>query len=73
MCRQFPQAYNFSPKTWILPAEMHTFSQQFDNKTRKSEHLFIVKPDAGAKGRGIFLTNNLDDVSSCSELMVAQK
>ena len=41
------------------------FRQQF-NSRGKSSHVFIVKPDAG-QGRGIFLTQELDKVSTqCS-------
>ena len=37
--------------------------------------VFIVKPDAGAKGRGIFLTSKLENVTSImqKEIMVAQR
>lgn len=72
--RRWPEEYNFYPRTWVLPGEMGAFSEQFDSRG-VSGHVFIVKPDAGAKGRGIFLTNRLDDVKGAMarELLVAQR
>ena len=74
MARQFPQEYNFYPRTWVLPAEISSFSSIFDEKG-KSNDVFIIKPDAGAKGRGIFLTSSLEQVkqSMQKEISVAQR
>jgi len=74
MRRNFPEQYNFYPRTWVLPGEMSGFSAQFDERG-SSQHCFIIKPDAGAKGRGIFLTSKLENVTSImqKELLVAQR
>jgi len=53
--KQFPKDYAIFPKTWCLPAdygEFIAFSRQKKNST------FIVKPDSGSQGRGIFLTKS---------------
>lgn len=70
MRRKHPRYYAFYPRTWGLPGDFSEFRQQF-NSRGKSSHVFIVKPDAGCQGRGIFLTQELDKVSTqCS--LVAQ-
>ncbi|XP_012256315.2 tubulin polyglutamylase TTLL13-like isoform X2 [Athalia rosae] len=59
MLRLFPKDYNFFPKTWCLPAD-HGEAIAYA-KLRKAK-TFIVKPDTGCQGRGIYLTKNLKDV-----------
>ena len=71
MRREHPRDYNFYPRTWILPLESGDFKTQFDAKG-KSSKIFIIKPDAGCQGRGIFLTQDLSKVPT-SEAMVAQQ
>ncbi|KAK0152600.1 Tubulin polyglutamylase TTLL11 [Merluccius polli] len=54
----FPEEYNFYPRSWILPEEY----QQFSAQTRVPKDsggvanlTFIVKPDGGSQGDGIYL------------------
>ncbi|CAN0495004.1 unnamed protein product, partial [Scytosiphon promiscuus] len=61
MRRSFPQEYSFYPRTWVLPAEWGGFKVEFDG-SGKSTRTFIVKPDSGCQGRGIFLTQDLERV-----------
>lgn len=68
--RSFPQEFNFYPRTWVLPAEWGSFKAEFD-ATGKSTRTFIVKPDSGCQGKGIFLTQDLERVDSM-ESQVAQ-
>ncbi|KAG8247805.1 hypothetical protein J6590_054022 [Homalodisca vitripennis] len=68
MLKFFPKDYNFFPKTWCLPAdlgEVLAYSRCHRNRT------FILKPDIGCRGRGIFLTKNLKDVKPF-ERMICQ-
>ena len=63
MQRVFPKEYGFYPRTWILPAEMADFRQQFDNQGNSlNGKFFIIKPDAGCQGKGIFITKTWDNV-----------
>jgi len=63
MQKEFPREYSFYPKTWVLPNEMAEFRLQFDESgCAIDNNVFIVKPDGGAQGRGIFLTNTLKSV-----------
>lgn len=62
MLRLFPKDYNFFPRTWCLPADLGealTYNRLRRNKT------FILKPDAGSQGRGIFVTKTLKDIRPC--------
>ncbi|XP_078049203.1 tubulin polyglutamylase TTLL13-like [Augochlora pura] len=68
MLKLYPRDYNFFPKTWCFPAD-HGEAMAYA-KLRRSK-TFIVKPDTGCQGRGIYLTRNLKDVKP-SERMICQ-
>ena len=71
----FPKEYNFFPETWVLPQDTKEFRNQFSDKTGKSKHTFIIKPDAACQGKGIFLTRQLEHLNKMEEGIkyVAQK
>ncbi|KAJ1531514.1 hypothetical protein ONE63_000189 [Megalurothrips usitatus] len=59
MLRLFPKDYNFFPKTWCLPAdlgELNTYARTRRNRT------YILKPDTGCQGKGIYLTRSVRDL-----------
>ncbi|KZC11699.1 Tubulin polyglutamylase TTLL13 [Dufourea novaeangliae] len=68
MLKLFPKDYNFFPKTWCFPAD-HGEAMAYA-KLRRSK-TFIIKPDTGCQGRGIYLTRNLKDVKP-TERMICQ-
>ncbi|CAM9618644.1 unnamed protein product, partial [Phaeothamnion confervicola] len=72
MHRLHPAEYRFYPRTWILPLEMSEFQGEFSGRGGVSPHAFILKPDAGCQGRGIFMTKRLEDVQIL-EKAVAQR
>ena len=72
MAREFPKEYKFFPRTFLLPAEYGEFRNAFANKTGNNRPVFIAKPEAGCQGRGIFLTNNYEDVKSDDHYVVQQ-
>ncbi len=46
MSKAFPNEYNFFPKTWIVPNEMHDLKNHFTaNQNSKHRVTYIVKPD----------------------------
>ncbi|XP_030063416.1 tubulin polyglutamylase TTLL11 isoform X2 [Microcaecilia unicolor] len=57
----FPEEYNFYPRSWILPDETQFFISQV-NKVKGIDSswkpTFIVKPDGGCQGDGIYLIKN---------------
>jgi tubulin polyglutamylase TTLL6/13 len=63
MQKEFDKAYKFFPRTFILPSEFGEFKQTFTNKAPANRPVFIVKPEAGCQGKGIFLTNNYEDLN----------
>lgn len=70
MRRTFPSEYSFYPRTWVLPLEWGAFKAEFD-ANGKTTRTFILKPDSGCQGRGIFLTQDLERVDAM-ESQVAQ-
>ncbi|CAI2376098.1 unnamed protein product [Moneuplotes crassus] len=79
--------YDFIPKTWVLPSEGYELNEFVVKMKKKSNfsHLttekqgkikrdpyFIVKPEAGAQGRGIYLTKKLSDISTFKKCVVQE-
>jgi tubulin polyglutamylase TTLL6/13 len=58
MEKQFPEDYNFFPKTWVLPSELNELKVFMEKETNA---VLIAKPEASSQGRGIFLTKNMED------------
>ncbi|KAM8803660.1 tubulin polyglutamylase TTLL11 [Rhynchonycteris naso] len=61
----FPEEYNFYPRSWILPDEFQLFAAQVrmvkdDDPSWKPT--FIVKPDSGCQGDGIYLIKDPNDI-----------
>jgi tubulin polyglutamylase TTLL6/13 len=73
IAKVFPKEYGFYPRTWSLPAELSDFRSQFDPATGLglNNKVFIIKPDAGCQGKGIFLVRSWDQVPQ-QEGVVAQ-
>lgn len=72
MLKVFPKDYSYYPRTWILPGEMSEFRKEFDGQGNSlGNKVYIIKPDAGCQGKGIFLTRTLDNVPQ-NESVVAQ-
>jgi tubulin polyglutamylase TTLL5 len=52
--------FNFFPMSYLLPNETTFLQEAFD----KNNMTLIVKPVASSQGRGIFVTNNLQEVNN---------
>uniref|UniRef100_B3P636 GG12126 n=1 Tax=Drosophila erecta TaxID=7220 RepID=B3P636_DROER len=65
MLKLFPQDYKIFPKTWMLPADYGDAMNYALNHKRT----FILKPDSGAQGRGIWLTNDLKTIGAHERLI----
>ena len=57
----FPVDFKITPKTWTLPYEFNELKQYV---TKKKVVSMIVKPEAAAQGRGIFITRKIEDINS---------
>lgn len=67
MQQLFPEEYEFYPKTWLLPEQFHPFCADYEIMLQKNpDHkpIFIVKPDCGSQGEGIYLINDPHKLSS---------
>ena len=62
MKKLFPAEYDIFPMTYILPAEYDVLMSQ-----RKPKQFYIVKPECGSQGRGIYLTTTLNEVAEKKE------
>ena len=47
------QEYGFYPETWVLPADFHKIM-----KKHTKGKIYIVKPENGCQGQGIYLLDN---------------
>ncbi|KAK6114449.1 Tubulin-tyrosine ligase family protein [Brugia pahangi] len=70
MRRLFPDEYAFYPSSWFIPAQLDAF-MKYCNKCAKSEdnltsfqnnNWYIVKPDDGAQGTGIYLIQKPEQI-----------
>ncbi|CAD7946814.1 unnamed protein product [Amoebophrya sp. A25] len=71
MKKYYPKEYKFFPDTWILPTDMSDFKAQFQNQSKNKT--YIIKPDNGCQGRGIFLTREWPSHIDMTMPLVAQK
>jgi tubulin polyglutamylase TTLL6/13 len=62
LARVFPDDFNFTPKTWLLPTEASAF-RSYTNTT-KGPISYIVKPEAGCQGRGIWIARKPEDIDT---------
>ncbi|XP_037060377.1 tubulin polyglutamylase TTLL11 isoform X4 [Peromyscus leucopus] len=61
----FPEEYNFYPRSWILPEEFQLFVAQVrmvKDGDPSWKPTFIVKPDGGCQGDGIYLIKDPNDI-----------
>jgi hypothetical protein len=55
----FKNSFDFFPMSYLLPNEYSFLQDTFE---KDKEMILIVKPVASSQGRGIFITNNLQEV-----------
>uniref|UniRef100_A0A915BM83 Tubulin tyrosine ligase n=1 Tax=Parascaris univalens TaxID=6257 RepID=A0A915BM83_PARUN len=82
MRRLFPDEYEFYPKSWFLPAQLDEFVDYCDSTYLSSgeencgepqSKWFIVKPDDGAQGTGIYLINSSSQLKDTAAKQLIQE
>ena len=68
MKKIFPEEYSFIPKTYILPYQNKKFIKALSKENKK----FIIKPDGGSLGQGIYIIKSGTEFTSDDNLSVAQ-
>jgi tubulin polyglutamylase TTLL5 len=63
------KAYDFVPKTFSYPLEIDSLKK--DMKKRPNQY-WIFKPCASSQGRGIFVTNSLEDIPQKHNYVVSE-
>ncbi|KAM3728147.1 Tubulin polyglutamylase ttll-11 [Dirofilaria immitis] len=70
MRRLFPDEYTFYPSSWFIPAQLDAFIKHCNNFTKSQDSSasfenniwYIVKPDDGAQGTGIYLIQKPEQI-----------
>lgn len=68
----YPEQYEFYPRTWFLPEQFQDFKtdckyiHEKQAKLGKPLTAFIVKPNDGSQGEGIYLITNPNDFTTIS-------
>ncbi|XP_065919431.1 tubulin polyglutamylase TTLL5-like isoform X2 [Dysidea avara] len=62
------KSFNFIPKTYVIPEEFHQFVVTFT----KEQGVWIVKPIASSRGRGIFLVNHPSQIPTEDPMVVSR-
>ena len=56
MQKAFPESYAFFPMTFLLPQDLFVLNKYQDrNRIRGERCTFIIKPEVGCQGKGIYL------------------
>ncbi|XP_050424688.1 tubulin polyglutamylase TTLL6-like [Adelges cooleyi] len=66
MIKIFPNDYNFFPKTWYLPID---FTKLQDHMSQHKGLTYILKPDVGCQGIGIYLTKSTKNIARYEKLI----
>jgi tubulin polyglutamylase TTLL6/13 len=69
--KKFPELYNFHPKSFALPTQLSHLKLML--ATPGSGLTYIVKPDLGSQGKGIFLVQAPEDLADFREAAIAQE
>lgn len=59
MVKLFPKDYSIFPKSWCLPADFGDFQAYTRQKKNKT---FILKPESGSQGKGIWICKNAKEI-----------
>ena len=61
---KFPNDYIYMPETYILPKDEATFNSLIANYTVSKDNMWLIKPVASSRGRGIHLMTDIESIPS---------
>lgn len=69
MQKNYPGHFSFIPKTFILPNDREFLIRDFEQNQNgasgaKGNRIYISKPPGGSQGRGIFVSDSIDELLS---------
>lgn len=76
MQKLFPDQYEFYPRSWFIPAQLHQFYEDYYSIVRQYGSRipwFIAKPDGGAQGENIYLFHTPGELKNTSEPQLIQE
>ena len=59
MKKKFPKDFTYIPKTYLYPENKTKIIEKFQNYKINSENLWLIKPQTGSLGKGIYIFQNL--------------
>ena len=63
----YPREYDFYPETWVTPSDHHRLM-----KRHTRGKVYIVKPENGCQGQGIYLTDSPAKLDKCTHEVVQE-
>ena len=70
--KHFPEQYNFHPKSFVMPTEKLLLKHYLE-KAPPDKRTFLIKPDLGSQGKGIYLIQDPESAVNITELAIAQE
>ena len=69
----FADDFSFYPRTWLLPEDQESFEAYAHSVKDRNKKTYIVKPDEGAQGEGIFLIQHPRDLAHLKQPSIVQE
>jgi len=62
MKNKFGEEFSFVPQTFLLPDDLINLMKDSEKKKNGTKQVYICKPNGSSQGRGIYLTENVQEV-----------
>ena len=73
VAKSMQEEYSFHPKSFVLPSQFIDMKNYMLSIKKAKNRTFIVKPDTGSLGKGIFLVQDPNQCVDYCEAAIAQK
>jgi len=65
-----PHEFDFFPLTWVMPHEWYELEDHVAKLPLGAEEYYIVKPEWGCQGWGIYIVNKITDIPLDTNIVV---